>query len=96
MSYEKYNASDKPEEKEWEFELLASVNLNNVHFTLRDTANVSNFLTTLNNAARVFMTPTVFKGKQTIRASFMNWRTNEFDLKIVMEEMRKVVINIDT
>ena len=72
------------------FELLAPTRLNNVCFTLKGELNqekVSQFLTQLNDAGKVFMTPTFYQSRKGIRASFVNWRTNENDIKIVIEEM---------
>lgn len=76
------------------FELLAPVRLNNVCFTLFGNENqekVSTFLTLLNSTGKVFMTPTVYNGKKGIRASFVNWRTNETDIEIVKMEMKKII-----
>ena len=76
------------------FELLAPTRLNNVCFTLAGGQNqekVNLFLTKLNDAGKVFMTPTVYQNRKGIRASFVNWRTNENDIKIVMEQMSKIV-----
>lgn len=72
------------------FELLAPVRLNTVCFTLsreENQENVSGFLTHLNDTGKVFMTPTVYKGKKGIRASFVNWRTTKQDIEIVTNEM---------
>lgn len=81
-------------EKSTSFELLAPVRLNNVCFTLRGEENkdrVSNFLIKLNDTGKVFMTPTIYNGKQGIRASFVNWRTNMQDIGIVINEMEKLI-----
>ncbi|KAF2079607.1 pyridoxal phosphate-dependent decarboxylase family protein [Flavobacterium sharifuzzamanii] len=77
-----------------DFELLAPIRLNNVCFTLKGEHNqekVSQFLSALNDTGKVFMTPTVYQGKKGIRASFVNWRTTENDVKLVIEEMREVL-----
>lgn len=77
-----------------DFELLAPIRLNNVCFTLKGNENqekVSQFLTKLNDTGKVFMTPTVYQNKKGIRASFVNWRTNEHDIKLVIEEMKKLL-----
>jgi glutamate/tyrosine decarboxylase-like PLP-dependent enzyme len=77
------------------FELLAPVRLNTVCFTLTETRNpetVPSFLEKLNQTGKVFMTPTVFKGKQGIRAAMVNWRTTEKDIELVsglMDELAK-------
>lgn len=68
------------------FELLAPVRLNTVCFTLAGEENqdkVLSFLTRLNNTGKVFMTPTVYKGKNGIRAAFVNWRTQQEDIEQV-------------
>lgn len=77
-----------------DFELLAPIRLNNVCFTLKGEHNqekVSQFLSALNDRGKVFMTPTVYQNKKGIRASFVNWRTAENDLKIVIDEMNEVL-----
>lgn len=37
------------------------------------------------------MTPTFFKNKKGIRASFVNWRTTKADIEIVIEEMNRIL-----
>lgn len=79
------------------FELLAPIRLNNVCFTLKGDHNqekVASFLTLLNDGGKVFMTPTVYQNRKGIRASFVNWRTTENDIKIVIEEMRVTLSEI--
>jgi glutamate/tyrosine decarboxylase-like PLP-dependent enzyme len=76
------------------FELLAPIRLNNVCFTLKGDHNqekVSQFLTNLNDTGKVFMTPTVYQNRKGIRASFVNWRTTENDIKIVTEQMKETL-----
>lgn len=75
-------------------ELLAPVRLNTVCFSLKnenDPAKVQQFLDTLNDRGKVFMTPTIFNKRKGIRAALVNWRTNSKDVLIVQEEMEKVV-----
>lgn len=77
-----------------EFELLAPVRLNTVCFTLAGVEKqekVLDFLTLLNDTEKVFMTPTVYKGKRGIRAAFVNWRTTENDVKIVTNLMTEII-----
>jgi glutamate/tyrosine decarboxylase-like PLP-dependent enzyme len=77
------------------FELLAPIRLNNVCFTLSGSENqekVSSFLTKLNETQKVFMTPTIYNNKKGIRASFVNWRTTEKDIDIVITEIEKLII----
>jgi len=76
------------------FELLAPIRLNNVCFTLKGDHNqekVSQFLTELNDRGKVFMTPTIYRNRKGIRASFVNWRTNETDIKVVIDEMKEIL-----
>ncbi|MFB3389353.1 pyridoxal phosphate-dependent decarboxylase family protein [Flavobacterium sp. LAR06] len=80
------------------FELLAPIRLNNVCFTLKGNHNqekVSAFLTLLNDKGKVFMTPTVYQNRKGIRASFVNWRTAEEDIKIVIEEMKETILDLE-
>ena len=80
-----------------DFELLAPIRLNNVCFTLKGEHNqekVGEFLSALNDRGKVFMTPTVYQNKKGIRASFVNWRTEENDVKLVIQEMREVLSNL--
>lgn len=77
-----------------DFELLAPIRLNNVCFTLKGEQNqekVSPFLSALNDTGKVFMTPTVYQNKKGIRASFVNWRTDEEDIRIVIKEMKDLL-----
>ena len=79
------------------FELLAPIRLNNVCFTLKGDHNqekVSQFLTALNDRGKVFMTPTIYRNRKGIRASFVNWRTTENDIKTVIEDMKAVFLEI--
>jgi glutamate/tyrosine decarboxylase-like PLP-dependent enzyme len=80
--------------EEGNFELLAPIRLNNVCFTLKgnhNQENVSEFLTLLNARGKVFMTPTVYQNRKGIRASFVNWRTNQTDIKVVIDEMKETL-----
>lgn len=67
-------------------ELLAPVRLNTVCFTLSGAANdsdsVTTFLSAINKTAKLFMTPTFYKGRPGIRAAFVNFRTTEKDIEI--------------
>ncbi len=84
--------------EEGNFELLAPIRLNNVCFTLKGNHNqekVSEFLTLLNDKGKVFMTPTVYQNRKGIRASFVNWRTTEEDIKIVIEEMKETILDLE-
>lgn len=75
------------------FELLAPVRLNTVCFTLKgdeQQERVGLFLAKLNNTQKVFMTPTMYRGRKGIRAAFVNWRTTGEDIRIAIEEMEKI------
>ncbi len=79
------------------FELLAPIRLNNVCFTLKGDHNEekdTEFLSRLNDRGKVFMTPTFYNGRKGIRASFVNWRTKENDIAIVIEEMKAVLVDL--
>ena len=76
-------------EQSADFELLAPVRLNTVCFTLRDREDdIHTFLTRLNDTGRVFMTPTVYKGRKGIRAAFVNWRTQPADVQLAIDLMQ--------
>ncbi|SHM94415.1 pyridoxal phosphate-dependent decarboxylase family protein [Flavobacterium chilense] len=80
------------------FELLAPIRLNNVCFTLKgdhNQENVGAFLTLLNDKGKVFMTPTVYQNRKGIRASFVNWRTTEKDIKIIIEQLKETVSDLN-
>ncbi|MEN2399668.1 pyridoxal-dependent decarboxylase [Flavobacterium sp. MC2016-06] len=84
--------------EEGDFELLAPIRLNNVCFTLKGEHNqekVSQFLSVLNDTGKVFMTPTVYQNRKGIRASFVNWRTTENDIRIVMDEMKNLILDLE-
>jgi glutamate/tyrosine decarboxylase-like PLP-dependent enzyme len=76
-----------------EFELLSDVHLNIVCFTLRDyhEQNVIDFLKRLNSTGKVFMTGTVYNGKNAIRAALCNYKTIEKDIFETFEIMKSVV-----
>jgi glutamate/tyrosine decarboxylase-like PLP-dependent enzyme len=79
------------------FELLAPIRLNTVCFTLRGEENqekVKVFLTKLNESEKVFMTPTIYKGRKGIRAAFVNWRTTEKDVEMVVKVLGKIANEI--
>lgn len=78
-------------ENESIFKLAAPVRLNVVCFTTKDENKRSEILqatiTRLNKNGKVFMTPTVYKGVSCIRAAFVNWRTQQKDIDIAMDEL---------
>ncbi|MEM0575900.1 pyridoxal phosphate-dependent decarboxylase family protein [Flavobacterium polysaccharolyticum] len=77
------------------FELLAPTRLNNVCFTLAGDHNqekVNLFLTHLNDKGNVFMTPTVYQNCKGVRASFVNWRTTDKDVKIAIADLEATLL----
>ena len=83
-------------EESSDFELLAPVRLNTVCFTLKekDPDRVDRFLGLLNKTGKVFMTPTYYNQHKGIRAAFVNWRTNEQDVELIIEAMTEVLIRL--
>lgn len=77
------------------FTLLAPVRLNIVCFAVNHEALTAEmnqqFLTTLNQQGKVYMTPTVYKGMPAIRAAFSNWRTSQADLTIIWEALTTTI-----
>ncbi len=76
------------------FELLAPVRLNTVCFTLRGEDNperITAFLQKLNATGKVFMTPTLYKGRRGIRAALVNWRTTAADVELVTALMTQTI-----
>lgn len=64
--------------------LLAPVRLNTVCFSLSNEKETLCFLNLLNDTKQVYMTPTIYKGKNSIRAAFVNWSTTEKDVELVI------------
>lgn len=64
--------------------LLAPVRLNTVCFSLSNEKETLYFLNLLNDTKQVYMTPTIYKGKNGIRAAFVNWSTTEKDVELVI------------
>ncbi|WP_418603453.1 pyridoxal phosphate-dependent decarboxylase family protein [Hwangdonia sp.] len=75
------------------FKLLTPVKFNIVAFTLKatDKASIDKFLSTLSNRGNVFITPTVFNGRNGFRAAFVNWRTTLKDVQMALKEMETVL-----
>lgn len=75
--------------------MLAPVRLNVVCFAINHEALTAEmnkqFLTTLNQQGKVFMTPTVYQGVPAIRAAFSNWRTTTEDLTIIWEALTTAI-----
>jgi len=82
------------------FKLLAPVRMNVVCFTLNDNnitpAQIQQFLAGVRDDGRVFFTPTVYKGIPAIRAAISNWQTEEKDIKIATEVLRKIITSMHT
>lgn len=76
-------------------ELLAPVRLNTVCFTLRHRTDeqIDNFLKSLNHTGKVFMTPTVYKGRKGIRAAFVNWKTSAEDIRLATNLLAELLDN---
>lgn len=76
-------------------ELKAPVRLNVVCFGLkRSGEKTAEFLSVLNSRGKVFMTATLLDGKLCIRAAFVNYRTTQADIAIVIEELEAVCIQL--
>ncbi|MGG5315037.1 hypothetical protein IGI49_003417 [Enterococcus sp. AZ071] len=69
------------------FELLSPVRLNGVCFALKDPTKTTEFLKKVNQAGQVFLTPTTYKKKPAIRASFSNWQTKPADVAIIWHSL---------
>lgn len=71
------------------FELLDAVRLNIVCFALRegDAASRDALLARLARDGRVFLTPTVLRGRPAIRAALVNWRTSQGDVEIALQAL---------
>ncbi len=76
------------------YKLASPVRLNTVCFTLKDEEGskekINLILAELNKRGKVFMTPTVYKGKTCIRAAMVNWRTKKEDIEIAITELHEV------
>ena len=84
-------------EQQTGLELLAPVRLNTVCFTLKGKGKenqVQPFLEKINSSGKVFMTPTVYKGRKAIRAAFVNWRTTAHDVYTAGDVITKVLQQI--
>lgn len=69
----------------YKLELIAPVRLNVVCFTHSNNEINSALLNKINNSKKVFVSPTVYKGINGIRVAFVNWRTSEEDVDILIE-----------
>lgn len=81
-------------EEEDAFELLAPVRLNTVCFGLKGELykdQVFEYLRILNDKGVVFMTPTIYDGRQAIRAAFVNWRTTTDDVLIAIDSLKQAL-----
>ena len=70
--------------------LLAPVRLNTVCFSLSNDKDTSTFLNLLNNTGQVYMTQTMYKGKNGIRAAFVNWSTTDKDIELVINLIQRI------
>ncbi len=78
-----------------EFELLAPIRMNVVCYTLRDLPTgpagetaIQNYLQRVRESGETFVTPTVYKGRWAIRATFSNWRTRADDVSRAWQALR--------
>ncbi|MBE4947077.1 aspartate aminotransferase family protein [Chryseobacterium culicis] len=81
-----------------DFKLLAPVRLNTVCFSLKDNTKqdeVGVFLEKLNDTGKVFMTPTFYNEHNGIRAAFVNWMTDEKDIRMVFDLMNETIQEIN-
>ncbi|WP_126652554.1 pyridoxal phosphate-dependent decarboxylase family protein [Chryseobacterium aureum] len=81
-----------------DFKLLAPVRLNTVCFSLKDNTKqdkVGVFLEKLNDTGKVFMTPTFYNEYNGIRAAFVNWMTDEKDIRMVFDLMNETIQKIN-
>jgi glutamate/tyrosine decarboxylase-like PLP-dependent enzyme len=76
------------------YTLVAPVRLNVVCFTLRDAhereAKIHQMAQLLNERGKVFMTISKYQGKSCLRAALVNWRTQEKDIEIAMQELEDI------
>ena len=73
------------------FELLVETPINMVCFKVSDSHSLSTevFLEKLNATGKVYLTPTIYNGKFAIRCAICNWRTEQRDIDLLIEEMEK-------
>lgn len=76
------------------FTLVAPVRLNVVCFTLKDAhereTKISQIAQLLNERGKVFMTISRYQGKSCLRAALVNWRTEEKDIELAMQELEAI------
>jgi glutamate/tyrosine decarboxylase-like PLP-dependent enzyme len=75
------------------YKLLSPVRMNVVCFTFEKEniamEEIKNFLNDVRDDGRVFFTPTVYKGVPAIRAALSNWLTEEKDISITIDVLKK-------
>ncbi len=76
------------------YELLAPVHLDIVCFALRkgDVERRDRVIYRLLDDGRVYLTPTVFDGRPGLRAAFVNWRTGEEDIPVILEALADAAV----
>jgi glutamate/tyrosine decarboxylase-like PLP-dependent enzyme len=76
------------------FKLLATVRMNVVCFTFNKeevtSEEIRNFLVRVRDDGRAFFTPTVYNGVPAIRAAVSNWLTQENDIDITIDVLKKI------
>lgn len=81
------------------FKLLAPVRMNVVCFTLKHDSLtpeiVQIFLNAVRDDGRVFFSPTIYKGVPAIRAAISNWQTEEQDIVLALEVLKKIKLQQD-
>ncbi len=73
------------------FQLVAPTRVNVVCFkTVGLSLEKQNqFLKTLNNRGKIFITPSLYIGQSCLRAAFVNWQTTEKDIAIAIKELEE-------
>jgi len=80
------------------FRLLAPVRLNCVCFTPASNPSlpqIQEFLASVRDDGRIYLTQTVYQGQPAIRATFSNWQTEQHDLEICWQALQELVSNVN-
>jgi len=74
------------------FELVAPTRVNVVCFKVLEFSQEKQdeFIKTVNNRRKIFITPSIYKGTSCFRAAFVNWQTTEKDIAIAIEELETI------
>ncbi len=81
-----------------EFSLLAPVKLNVVAFALNDKTDdqIDQFVQTLNDQGRYFLSPTTLFGRRGLRAAFVNWQHDPHQVPTIMAALHAALKTITT